>query len=207
MALTRRCLNILSSSENFISAAFHESPSHVVCQFANLLLFYSICGQIARGSNLYTIKEEELEEGLESWVQFLKTFDTESIDVSNTIEKSVASFRKQKKRVRSEAKESGCAKDEYDFIKEMLLSVSYKQRKWMSHSVSPLPLANRLCPPIHERSPHSLRSQCRPRRSGTPAPKNRSPYPSSSQSSLTSALFLAPVSPQEKTSPDSAPRS
>ena len=95
----------------------------MICQFVNLLLFYTICGQIAKGSNLYTIKEEELKESLESWVQLLKSFDPTSIDVSNTIEKSVANFRKQKRKARSESKESSCAKDEYDFIKEMLFPV------------------------------------------------------------------------------------
>lgn len=120
-----RCLNQLSSSDSFITRQFQACSSNALCQFTNLLLFYRLCSQISKVSNLYNVKEEEVEEELKNWG--VDATDMDKLDVNNTLDKAVLSLKAQKRKPRGELKTVECQKDEYDFIKELLYPVSFKQ--------------------------------------------------------------------------------
>ncbi|OAO12540.1 hypothetical protein AV274_5776 [Blastocystis sp. ATCC 50177/Nand II] len=113
-----RCLNQLSSSDSFITRQFQACSSNALCQFTNLLLFYRLCSQISKLSNLYNVKEEEVEEELKNWG--VDATDMDKLDVNDTLDKAVLSLKAQKRKPRGELKTVECQKDEYDFIKELL---------------------------------------------------------------------------------------
>lgn len=87
----------------------------MICQFANLVLFYSLCSCISKVSQLYNINEDELRSTLQSSL----SVDTSHVDFKNLLEEQYKSSTKTKRRKRNEKIEKN-APDEYEFIQSML---------------------------------------------------------------------------------------
>ena len=119
-AIWYRCLCAISASSSFITASFDQKPSHILCQFANLILYYGIVSLISLCTHLYHVNEDELTITIEQWrKQFWPNLDM-PFNVKDSI---ITAIRMQSpkghKKVKSMNKES-IATQEYDFLQSMM---------------------------------------------------------------------------------------
>ena len=105
----------MSSQPSIITSAIGNPPSHMSCQFANLVLFYLICSEISKVSQLYYINEEELHSILTNH----PSLDLSNIDYSQTLSIQIKKLI-MKKRKRRVSKNVQPQSSEYDFIKTMI---------------------------------------------------------------------------------------
>ena len=119
-----RCLSTLSSSSSFISNSVGKSPSNVICQFANLVLFYTLCDQISRVSQLYYIKQDELHSSLNASIPI----DITKLDISKPISLEYDKLSKKKRKNNVKKENSSTIPDEYEFINSMLWYVCSTNR-------------------------------------------------------------------------------
>lgn len=107
----------MSASPSFITEAFHKPPSAVSCQFANLLIYYSVTKLISTCTHIYQVKESELERAVENWkAVFWPSFD--HVNVKEPIMKPQRGNRIQQKK-QSISNEQR-ADEEYSFLQSML---------------------------------------------------------------------------------------
>lgn len=90
----------------------------MICQFANLVLFYTICSQISQVSQLYHINQEELHKSLNASIQF-----PTKLNPNQTITNEYQKLSKKKRKVTKKSEEPSQLPDEYDFINSMLYSI------------------------------------------------------------------------------------
>ena len=105
----------MSSQPSVITFAIGKPSSHLSCLFANLVLFYLICSEINKVSQLYYIKEEELHSILTNH----PSLDLSNIDFSQTLSLQIQKLT-AKKRKRRVSKNVQSQSSEYDFIKTMI---------------------------------------------------------------------------------------
>ena len=106
----------MSASPSFITEAFHKPPSAVACQFANLLIYYSITKLISTCTHIYQVREPELERAVEDW----KDVYWPSLDRINVKEPIMKPQRGNKPQKKQSISNEQRADEEFSFLQSML---------------------------------------------------------------------------------------
>ena len=104
-------------SPRFITEAFHKPPSAISCQFANLLIYYSLTKLISTCTHIYQVKENELERAVEDWKGvYWPSFDR--VNVKEPLTKPQRGNKSPPKKPSISSEQ--CADEEFSFLQSML---------------------------------------------------------------------------------------
>ena len=107
----------MSASPSFITEAFHKPPSAISCQFANLLIYYSLTKLISTCTHIYQEKENELERAVEDW-KGVYWPSLDRVNVKEPLTKPQQSNKSPPKK--PSISNEQCADEEFSFLQSML---------------------------------------------------------------------------------------